>query len=161
MQFETVYDIANAGCRLGYLVLVGLALVIAALVPWLRRSPPEYPPPANAEWHKWGVPFFAVWTLLAFVTTWAQYWSLLRDIRTGRAQELEGVVTDFRAAPDYKGTERFHLGDREFSYSRFATKQGFHTLSADGGPIANGAHVRVLYMNDHILRLEIARVRGG
>jgi hypothetical protein len=34
-------------------------------------------------------------------------------------------------------------------------------MSADGGPIANGAHVRLLYMNDHILRLEIARPRGG
>jgi hypothetical protein len=69
---------------------------------------------------------------------------------------LVGVVSALEPAPSYKGTERFRVAGRVFSYSRFQTKQGFHTLSADGGPIAPGVCVRLQYLDDHILRLETA-----
>jgi hypothetical protein len=166
VQFETLYDIGEAGCRNGFLVGIGLALMISSAVGWVRnrRLPVHSRPAAPFGSGRFtgpgpgvGVLFFGFWTLVAFAATWLPYWSLLRGIRTGQAQTLEGTVTGFQPAPSYKGTERFRLGDREFSYSRYATNQGFHTFAADGAPIANGAHLRIVYIDNHILRLEIER----
>jgi hypothetical protein len=169
VQFDTLYDIREAGCRDGFLVLFGIALTLASAIAWIRNRTSDRAPPGPSGWPqfalgqgppgwpKFALSFFAVWTFVAFGATWAQYWNLLRGVRTGQAQVLEGTVTEFQPAPTYKGTERFRLGDQEFSYSRVATSQGFHTLAADGGPIANGAHVRILHIDNHILRLQLGR----
>ncbi len=71
--------------------------------------------------------------------------------------DVQGLITDLQPAATYKGIERFSVDGRTFSYGRFQVSQGFHTISSDGGPIANGRCVRVVYVGDHILRLSLAR----
>ena len=167
MPFDTVYDIREAGCRDSFLVLIGLALMATTAVAWSRSKTSRTPALALAPRPTWspspgfGLVFFGFWTFIAFAATWGEYWHLLRGIRTGAAQSIEGIVMSFQPAATEKGTERFSLGGHEFSYSRVATNQGFHTLAADGGPIVDGAHVRILYIGNHILRVEIARAGSG
>ena len=161
MQFDVVYDIREAGCRDGFLALYGLALMLLCGVWWARSRRVQATRPAAAGWPeppgwpRWGVVFFGVYTLVAFIATWAQYWNLRHDLTEGRAETLEGTVTAFQPAPTYKETESFRVGDHEFSYMRLETSQGFHTLSADGGPVHDGVHVRMVYVGNHILRLEV------
>jgi len=163
MQFDLIYDIRAEGCRDGFLAVYGIALMLVCAVAWMRNRrlrglhPPTAGWPEPPGWPRWGFAFFGVYTLVAFTATWAQYWNLRRDISEGRAESLEGNVTAFQPAPTYKETESFRVGDQEFSYMRLETSQGFHTLAADGGPIRDGLHVRMLYVGNHILRLEVAR----
>jgi hypothetical protein len=153
--FETVYDIRQAGCRDGFLTPVALVLLIWAVVNW-RKAATGMPTGSTSSPALMAALFGAL-TLLTFFVTWGQYWLLLGQLNKDEARQVQGVVRDFRPAPTYKGTEHFSLAGHEFSYSRFETRQGFHTLAADGGPIVNGACVRLLHVDNHILRLEVAK----
>ena len=148
--FQLVYDIHQAGCRVWFFAPIGLALTIGSLIAWRSGRATGSVQPA------FPILFFAMLTVVSFVVTWGEYWHLLRARDHGEAQVLVGVVSAFEPAPTYRGTERFRVADHEFSYSRFQTKQGFHRLSADGGPMAQGLCVRLQYIDDHILRLETA-----
>ena len=159
MQFEVIYDIGQAGCRYGFLPMIFAALTAYAAVDWARGKSwtlpggvvqPGYSPTT-------GCVFFAVITALTFVLTWGSYYSLTRALREGTATALEGIVTQFHRASNPKAHESFVLDGHTFSYSTYALKQGFNTLSLGGSPIADGRYVRLVYRGDHILRLEIRR----
>lgn len=155
MIFETIYDIKQAGCRDWFLAPIGLLLLTLAWISW-RRGTTVTVGTAAPPMGFMVVLFIAV-TLLSFFMTWGQYWTLLRQLDRGEGQPLQGIVSAFQPAPGYKETERFTLGGYEFSYSRFATQQGFHTLAADGGPMVKGACIRLLHIGNHILRLELGK----
>ena len=53
--------------------------------------------------------------------------------------------------------ESFVVGGRRFSYSDFVVTSGFHNAASHGGPIREGLYVRVTYLGNLILRLEIAQ----
>ena len=159
MIFETLYDIRQVGCRDWFLTPAALLLLILAWVSWRKGTIVAgggTGPPAGLV----PVVFIAL-TLLSFFATWGQYWTLRQRLERGEALALQGIVSDFQPAPGYKGTERFTLGGQEFSYSRFATQQGFHTLAADGGPVVKGACIRLMHIGNHILRLEVGKTTPG
>lgn len=158
MSFETIYDIQQAGCRYGFISAILGLLVIYSAVEWYRgkrwlvsgRTQMGYSPITFCL-------FFGVLTLVAFVTTWGDYFSLTNAIKNGRAMSVDGMVSNFHSAENIKSTESFVVGDRVFSYSKYAVKQGFNMLKLEGSPLANGVHVRVSYVDDHIVRLDIGR----
>lgn len=161
MSFETVYDLREAGCRLGLLPIFGLFLTLAAALLWRRQRSPALGRESPAtQWAGYALLFFIVFTLMTFFATWAQYWTLLERMERGRAKTLEGFVREFYPASSVKAVERFRVRNRMFSYGRFQTQQGFHTLREDGGPIEQGVNVRILYFNNHILRLEVSAPCG-
>jgi hypothetical protein len=52
--------------------------------------------------------------------------------------------------------ESFVVDGKRFSYSDFIVTSGFHNAASHGGPIRAGLYVRVSYIGNVILRLEIA-----
>ena len=50
----------------------------------------------------------------------------------------------------------FDVAGQSFSFSKFAVKQGFNTLSIEGSPMADGRTVRVHHVQGQIVKLEIA-----
>jgi hypothetical protein len=148
--FQLVYDIHQAGCRVWFIAPVGLLLTLVSIVVWRSARAADRTGPGGP------IIFFSLLTLISFVVTWGEYWHLLRAVDRGEAQVLVGVVSALEPPRSYKGAERFRVAGHVFSYSRYQTKQGFHTLSADGGPILPGVCVRLQYIDDHILRLETA-----
>ena len=145
MEFETLYDIQQAGCRYGFVPIVLLGVLVIALATGRRSTHPL----AMAL-------FFAILTAIAYLATWHEYFSLLRGMQAGQAATMTGAVHDFQAAANEKAPESFAVDGQTFTYRNFATKQGFHTLRMDGNPLVDGATVRVTYVGDHILRLEVA-----
>lgn len=159
MHFETVYDISVAGCRDWFLAPAALVLLLIGATFPVNRDLAEVTgkrPLSRAG----AVAFFGAITLLAFATTWVSYWTLRHDLKDGDVSEVQGLITNLQPAATYKGIERFSAGGRTFSYGRFQVSQGFHTISPDGSPIANGRCVRVVYVGDRILRLSLAQSRG-
>ncbi len=167
MHFDVIYDISEAGCRDGFLPICFGALTLYAGIAWYRGK-------RWTSWRTWdgwtlgGVAqaaysprncclFFALLTLLSYAMTWGSYFALIGALRNGTATTLEGIVSNFHPAANLKETESFVVDGHAFSYSKYALRQGFHTLELQGSPIADGAYVRLSYRNDSILKLEIRR----
>ena len=79
-------------------------------------------------------------------------------LQSGQAQVVEGVVTDFVPMP-YEGhaDERFAVDGHYFSYSDYVVTAGFNHTSSHGGPIRSGINVRVTFVGNVIVRLEVGR----
>lgn len=159
MPLETVYDIQQGGCRYGFVPAIFALLAVCSAIAWYRRShwvraegvtQPSFSP-------KIGCAFFGMLAALGFITTWGDYLHLIRMIETDKVDVIEGVISNFYPAATIKSAESFEVAGHAFSYSKYAVKQGFNTLSLEGSPVANGKVARVYYVEGHIVKLEIAR----
>ena len=100
--------------------------------------------------------FFGMLAAVAFFTTWGDYFHLIRAIEEHQVETLEGPISNFHAAATVKSKESFDVAGQSFSFSKFAVKQGFNTLSIEGSPMADGRTVRVHHVQGQIVKLEIA-----
>jgi len=158
MPFETIYDIQQDGCRYGILpVLLAVPLLLAAF-DWYRgkrwvladgKPQPGFTPKAVCV-------FFGILAAVAFIATRGDYFHLIRAIKAQQVETLEGTVVNFHAAATIRSKESFEVGGRTFSLSKFATKQGFNTLSLEGSPVADGRTVRIHHVQGQIVELEVA-----
>jgi hypothetical protein len=101
--------------------------------------------------------FAVAWTFFTFAGTYSGYSSATNALDTGKYSVVEGPVTQFVPMP-YTGhsEESFVVDGKRFSYSDFIVTSGFHNAASHGGPIRAGLYVRVSYIGNVILRLEIA-----
>jgi hypothetical protein len=97
------------------------------------------------------------WTIFVFIGTYFQYVSMLDDYKKGHYEVVEGVVTNFKPMP-YSGhmDECFTVNTVRFCYSDYGGTPGFNNTRSHGGPIRSGLHVRISYVDNVILKLEIA-----
>jgi hypothetical protein len=79
---------------------------------------------------------------------------LTNQLNSGKAEVLEGVVTEFMEVPTKQ--ECFTVEHRRFCYSDSGYSRGFNRTRAYGGPMAPGLSVRVAAIGDTIVRIEIA-----
>lgn len=176
MIFKTVFDVAQSGYTTWWFpasglifVCVGLLLVCGpALI--LRVMPIRGPDlldffelllflPRRAR--KFSIGAFLsmaiLWTLLAFTSTYGEYRTMRAALRDGRFAIVEGPVTDFDPIPNPgRSHESFVVGGRRFAWSRYDVTSGFQNSSSRGVPIHDGLYVRVTYLGNAILRLEVA-----
>jgi hypothetical protein len=158
VAFETIYDIHQDGCRYGILpVIIAVPLLLSAF-DWYRgkrwagpdgKLYPGFSP-------KVACVFFGVMAAVAFFATWGDYLHLIRAIENHQVETLEGSISNFHAAATIRTKESFEVGGYTFSFSKFAAKQGFNTLSLEGSPLAGGKTVRVHHVQGQIVKLEIA-----
>jgi hypothetical protein len=164
MHFETVFDVAQAGYKNWWFPACGLILVaVGALLVFFPRVATIIftfglgrQPGRGFAWTYFI--FSLVWTVATFALTLGDYIAARNALISGRANVVEGVVTDFRPMP-YEGhaRESFVVAGKEFSYSDFGVTAGFNNTRSHGGPIDKGVYVRVTHRGNTILRLEIAR----
>jgi hypothetical protein len=102
------------------------------------------------------VPLFALGML---VVTFSDYRSLKGDLDSGRVSVVEGPVSNYQ--PMKSGSrgeyESFTVKGVEFTYNGFALTSAFDKPAFFGGPIREGIQVRVTYVGDSIVRLEVAK----
>jgi hypothetical protein len=63
------------------------------------------------------------------MATWGDYFHLVQAMDTDHVDVVEGTVSNFHAAATIRSSESFEVGDRVFSFSKFAVKRGFNTSS--------------------------------
>ena len=164
-HFRTIFDAANEGYSTWWFPAFGLIFVCAGRTAGIQTR-------ARAEtdafrrlkgrartafsWYFFN--FAVVWTLGSFATTYAQYQSEAKALHGGSHNVVEGPIKSFAPMP-YAGhsEESFVVADRRFSYSDYLVTPGFHNTSSHGGPIEDGLYVRVTYIGNLIVRLEIAQ----
>ena len=76
----------------------------------------------------------------------------------GKAEIVEGAVSNFKPGTHDRGSafESFCVKDKCFTYSDYEEQAGFNTMTINGGPIREGLPVRVTFVGNTIVKLEVA-----
>jgi hypothetical protein len=166
VQYDTVFDIASAGYgswsfpAFG-LIFVAIGSVLVAFA--LRRRALPFPwwstrPTASKVFAFFFLSFAVFWTAAAFLSTSREYSRLSTANTSGHVRVAEGLVTNFKPMPvTGHAMERFCVSGACFEYSDYVVTPGFNRTSSHGGPIREGLPVRVTYVGNSILKLEVGK----
>ena len=154
-QYRVVFDLYQKGYEWWFPAFGLIFVGIGALFVWLGRA-------LNWQRSRWFggyfmIAFACLWSGLTFSTTFREYYSLRSAYRRSQFSVVEGRVTNFRPMP-YQGhqDECFSVQSRTFCYSDYAVTAGFNNSASHGGPVREGLLVRVSYVGNAIVRLEVA-----
>jgi hypothetical protein len=156
MTFQTVFDVAHEGYGAWWFPAIGLVLVLVGGLLVLN-------PTLAILVGIWGrqklfsrvfLGFSVLWTVMTFGITYNEYRAATTALKEGRYSIAEGPVANFVSGPKQ---ESFTVGNRSFSYSDDIVTTGFRHTASHGGPIHEGLYVRVMYVGNLILRLEIVQ----
>lgn len=153
---RVVYSIAYVVTRQGIdlkLLAVPLVLIsIALLAVRLSRGP-------RMKSIAWIIVILGGFlSLLLLLTVAGSYLENSWRYTRGHFETVEGTVGKFHPMP-YRGhdEESFSVNGVDFSYSDFVgTSSCFKQTASHGGPIRDGLRVRIAYVDNCILRLEVA-----
>jgi hypothetical protein len=129
-------------------------LIVGAIAIWVAK---------RKNWtglRRWNGYFFVgfsiFWMFIAFRVGFWDYSLLHRAYQNGDVSVVEGEVENFRPMP-YQGhpEECFSVKDATFCYSDYKPTAGFNNSASHGGPIRSGLPVRITYVGNHILRIEV------
>jgi hypothetical protein len=162
MDYRTVFDITEAGYKSWNFPVHGLIIVAAGVVlVLLRRRLPGWwrkHPRASSIFAFVFLGFGVVWTLGAFLGTYSEYTHLRRAADGSGVTVVEGLVTQFEPMPAAgHAMERFCVRDACFEYSDYVITAGFNNTSSHGGPIREDLPVRVTFVGNTIVKLEVAK----
>jgi hypothetical protein len=101
--------------------------------------------------------FACLWSGVMFSSTFGEYVRVRSAYRRSQFKVVEGRVADFRPMP-YEGhqDECFSVQSQTFCYSDYEVTAGFNNSASHGGPIRDGLPVRVSYVGNTIVRLEVS-----
>lgn len=162
MEYQVVFDVASAGYKIWSFPAFGLIFIVAGMgLVALRRNLPgswgKHPTASNV-FAFFFLGFSVLWTATSFVATYLDYSSLSNAEKTNRAEVVEGLVTNFKPMPaSGHAMERFCVLDKCFEYSDYVITGGFNNTSSHGGPIREGLRVRISYLDNSIVKLEVAK----
>ena len=162
MDYTVVFDIANAGYKSRSFPAFGLIFVAAGilLVGFRARLPGWSKRSAIARGiFPYGFLGFAIiWTLATFFGTYRDYRKVSDAVKSNATHVVEGMVTDFRPMPvTGHAMESFCVSGKCFEYSDSVVTAGFNNSTSHGGPIRVNLPVRVTYVGNTIVKLEVAK----
>ena len=157
IDYFTYFDVTTAGFKSWQFPAFGLIFVaIGLLLPTLissgvfRKSSPNM----NRWFPSVFLGFAIFWTLTSFISTFTDYRRAVTAMQKNQAMIVEGLVTNFQ--PLLK-SESFVVQGVKFKYSDYIITAGFNNMASHGGPISEGLPVRIWYLGDEILRLDIKK----
>jgi hypothetical protein len=162
VNYRTVFDIADAGYKSWTFPAFGLIFVgIGVVLVVVRKHLPGWwgkHPRASAAFSLYFLGFAVLWTTANFLFTYRDYSSLISAERSGRVQVAEGRVSDFKPMPvTGHAMEHFCVGSKCFEYSDSVITGGFNNTSSHGGPIKQDLPVRVTFVGNEIVKLEVGQ----
>ncbi|MEW1780679.1 hypothetical protein AB0305_00625 [Arthrobacter sp. NPDC080086] len=161
MEYRTVFDVAEVGYKAWTFPAFGLIFVAigGVLVAYRKRLPgwSKWHPRASTAFVFYFFGFAILWTSTAAISTFSQYSALSKARADNCVRVVEGLVTDFKPMPvTGHAMERFCVSGKCFEYSDYIVTSGFNNTRSHGGPIHEGLQVRVSYVGNTIVKLEIA-----
>lgn len=153
-QYSVVFDLSQKGLQWWFPAFGLVFVAIGGVIIWLGRRN-RWPLPRSIVGY-FMVGFACLWSGLAFATMLPEYLNLRSAYRQGHFSITEGFVTNFRPMP-YEGhqSECFSVQSETFCYSDYVVSAGFNNSASHGGPIRDGVPIRVSYIGNTIVRLEI------
>lgn len=97
-----------------------------------------------------------LWTTITTYIVFDEYMQITRAIEANKIRAVEGYVTKFVPLIDQMSAwEKFCVGEACFHYSDFVPSAGFNNTAKYGGPVREGAYVRLIYVDNLILKLQV------
>jgi hypothetical protein len=160
MNYQVVFDVAESGYKGWTFPALGMIFVVIGLfvVVFRNRLPTRGP-----KWAARTFPFVflgvaVLWVAATLSSTYGEYLRFRGALREQTAAVVEGKVERFAPmAQSGHALESFCVKDACFRYSDYLVTSAFNKPSSKGGPISEGLQVRVTYLGNAILRLEVAR----
>ncbi len=158
-EFTVIFDLAKEGYREWWFPAFGLIFVaVGFAIPALTRCGIFRKQPPLLE--KWFSKIFLagalLWTGTVFLSTFGDYLQDRRAFRKGEFSYVEGKVENFLPMPcGGHAMESFTVQGVPFSYSDYVVTPGFNRTTSHGGPLHQGAMVRIWYRGNDILKLEV------
>lgn len=164
------FDLLEAGWKEWEFVLIGFVFLFIGLVghfgprlfPQVSKGVGQLVDPDGSQHRSFGwmpkcfIGFSSLWILGAFGMTYGGYRDLVEDYQTGNFEIAEGFVNNFVPMPKGgKPYESFTVDGVSFTYSDYNIVPGFNNTRSHGGPIEEGIFVRVYYIGNSIIRLEV------
>jgi hypothetical protein len=165
MAYRVVFDFASRDAQPWTFGLLGfLFIAIGAVLVAIVRRRGSLPfrgwnehPKRSALFAYFMFGFAVIWTTTVYVSLFREHATLSEAVAQGYVKVVEGPVEKFHPMPaSGHDTERFCVQNACFSYSDYAITFGFNNTSSHGGPIRAGLQVRVTYVGDTIVKLEVA-----
>ncbi|EDN65662.1 membrane protein [Beggiatoa sp. PS] len=160
MDYKIVFDIFTEGYKSFIFVIFGILFILIGY--FLQLNTKHKVKNISQKMKVWFANFY-FWgslliTVLLFLMLLVSYIIGCYLLMTEKYEVVEGIVTDFIPMP-YSGHsyESFVVNGKRFSYSQYSMGPEFHHTKSHGGPIDQGVQVRISYINNKILRLEIAK----
>jgi hypothetical protein len=153
-SYQVAFDLSQKSFQWWFPAFGLIFLGVGAVMIWLGRR--NHWPLSRRFVSYFMVVFACLWSGFAFSTMFSEYLSLRSEYRKGQFSVVEGRVTNFHPMP-YEGhqDECFSVQAETFCYSDYAITGGFNNAASHGGPIREGLPVRVSYIGNTIVRLEV------
>ncbi|TSC62085.1 MAG: putative Membrane protein, partial [Parcubacteria group bacterium Athens0416_74] len=96
--------------------------------------------------------------LISCGAVYTEYFKTRNAFLIGNFSVVEGEVRDYKAGTNQKGSayDDFCVKEVCFVVSDWEVTGGFHQMQINGSPLKDGLPVRISYVGDTIIRLEIA-----
>jgi hypothetical protein len=152
MNCQELFNIARDG--LGQIwtpTIVGAALVAFAAICLAVMYRSEH------VWFAWVLLVVTVLlTIVSALLPLTTFVKFRRALANGEYATVEGRVDHFLPMPaGGHEPERFTISGESFSYTDFSASPFFHHTATNGGPIQQGAYLKIAHVDGKILRLEL------
>ena len=160
MNYKVIFDIANSASPDYPVQAIPLVIVGLFLVVFRKRLPGWWGnhPRASSIFSFFFFGFSLLITTLMFFITHRNYSELLKAESSGKLSISEGKVKNFVPMPEAgHAMESFCVDKSCFEYSDYVITGGFNNSASHGGPIKDGLQVRVSYLGNKIVKLEVEK----
>jgi hypothetical protein len=164
MDYDVIFDVRQQTIiiweSIAPLVLFSIVLAVAGIGVLRRIIPATIGTPrwAAATFCFVGALFSIYLALNTYINTQRTKEHYANILANNKGSSIEGCVVEYRPREtlDRGPLESFRVDGILFEYNGSQSHYGFHLTKARGGPIREGLPVRITYMNDVILRIEVA-----
>ena len=156
MSYLVVFDTREVDYLSPSLGATALIVVLTAILLVLARK--ELDRRAGMVFSYLVIGLVGLGLAVTWSSTYREYSSAAAALDEGRTAVVQGRVSNFKATTS-RGHEweRFCVEDKCFRYWDSGTSAGFNNTSSHGGPIKPGLPVRVTFVGNTIVKLEVAQ----
>ncbi len=161
MEYQLAFDLAQVGYRTWWFPALGLIGIFIGTVFFAIHRAVRSVFPKSKLFKFTSICLMglsSLWTFVMFGITFPEYIECQHALTSGHVQIVEGPVTNFVPMPfEGHADESFEVQGHRFSYSDYGITVGFNNTSSHGGPIRAERWVRVTFVGNVIVKLEVAK----
>jgi hypothetical protein len=146
---QVYYDISRDGFRLWWLLGMPYILAIYFLTLYFFKV-------QGGSLLLVGASFAFIISIFSSVGFWFEFVNSCKALKSGSCKIVEGSVTEHKVTSnDTRESESFIVAGKRFSYADNIVVVGFNRTPRNGGKIKNDMNLKVFYLENRIIRIEI------
>ena len=151
MEYQIIFEISKISMGLLGFILIGTIFIIIgiSIIKFQQKNIHKF-------FGYLFLTFSLLFTILSASSIYTNHSFLRESYITKNYKTIEGIVENFAHTHNGK-VESFSVKGINFKYSNGTITSGFNHTNSFGGPIRKGLKVRISYINNIIIKLEIQK----